>query len=290
VQFIFPFPTSEALSHHYPSTYYAYQDHSVTAQARWITWMKQKRFDRNSLVGGFFRFCFRPYSYVWKYAMQWPAGSRVLDVGCGGGQSLALFKRLSWETHGTDASSHACDAARQAGVDHVYCGHLDQLPIPDNYFDLVVIANVIEHVPNPMVVLQRIGAALKPGGTVLMIFPNSSGFSAGLFGPYRFNIDVPRHLWQFNHASLKTLIALSTTTLTVKRIRTSSQVDDYLWSLRFWIEQRGWTTPRANRTMEDPPFDAPWNSFLRLIFTPISFCAARLGLGNALWVTLKKIS
>jgi SAM-dependent methyltransferase len=50
-------------------------------------------------------------------------------------------------------------------------GDANLLPFPDNYFDYVICSEVLEHVPNPISVLQQVNRILKPGGSLLATIP-----------------------------------------------------------------------------------------------------------------------
>ena len=76
-----------------------------------------------------------------------PPAGRVLDIGCASGGLLALLRPRAAHLTGLELSPTAARAAAQIG-DEIVCGSLEdpQLPFEPGAFDLVVLADVLEHV------------------------------------------------------------------------------------------------------------------------------------------------
>ena len=104
---------------------------------------------------------------------QLPQGARVLEAGCGSGQTLALFSR-GCETVGLDISPAALGLARKNCTDPLL-GSIFSIPFCDNSFDLVYNSGVIEHFPYPanIAALREMGRVLKPSGLMIVIVPSS---------------------------------------------------------------------------------------------------------------------
>ncbi len=101
-----------------------------------------------------------------------PAGAaRVLDVGCGSGVLLARMQSLGWQVEGVEVDPDGVKAARARGVP-VRLGMLEKQGFPDNHFDAVHSAHVIEHVYDPLSLLRECHRILKPGGTLVILTPN----------------------------------------------------------------------------------------------------------------------
>jgi methionine biosynthesis protein MetW len=110
-----------------------------------------------------------------------PPGGRVLDVGCASGGLLALLRPRAGHLAGLELSPTAAEAAAQVG-DHVICGALEdpQLAFDAGSFDLVVLADVLEHLADPAAGLARAIAWCRPGGAVLVSVPNVAHWLARL--------------------------------------------------------------------------------------------------------------
>ena len=101
------------------------------------------------------------------------AGLRILDVGCGGGLiSEALAKRGATVT-GVDASAMSIEVARrhaqQSGlsVDYRHC-LAGQLLAEDERFDVVINAEVVEHVPDQAALINECARLMKPSGILVL--------------------------------------------------------------------------------------------------------------------------
>jgi SAM-dependent methyltransferase len=103
-------------------------------------------------------------------------GGKVLDIGCGFGDFLALFDENAWVKYGTDISTYALEQASKKGV-------ITTLPDnPDDFFDLIVFRGTIQHLDEPLVMMRQCVQWLKPGGyMVFLATPNIGGIYYRLF-------------------------------------------------------------------------------------------------------------
>lgn len=100
---------------------------------------------------------------------------KVLDVGCGAGNSTRLVAELvsdAAEIVGIDPDEEVLTIAREktpASARISYQpGSATQLPFPDNTFDFVFCQTVMIHLPDPEKALQEMKRVLKPGGLLMM--------------------------------------------------------------------------------------------------------------------------
>ena len=107
---------------------------------------------------------------------------RLLEVGCGQGHLLAEARQLGYDVTGADLSPTAADAAGRLLGDggRVFCGQLEGLSLPPGSFDVCVLADVIEHVRDPVEFLRVVRRLLAPGGAVLIATPSLDSWSARL--------------------------------------------------------------------------------------------------------------
>lgn len=134
-----------------------------------------------------------------------PNGARVLDVGCGRGMILGALADRGYEVHGIEVSERAAHGADSRAFVRI-AQTVDEADYPDCHFDQVIIWHVFEHLADPRGTLETILRILKPGGRLIVAVPNFSSFQARLTGPAWFHLDLPRHLYQFPLAGLKTLL------------------------------------------------------------------------------------
>lgn len=129
---------------------------------------------------------------------------KLLDVGCGGGHTIKFMQDLGWRVEGVDFDPEAVENARAKGL-QVRCGSLDAQNYPDNYFDVVTLSHLIEHVYEPLELLRECYRILKPGGRLVMVTPNSKSLGHKLFLSNWLGLDPPRHLHIFSVDSSRLL-------------------------------------------------------------------------------------
>jgi SAM-dependent methyltransferase len=101
---------------------------------------------------------------------------RLLDVGCGLGQSLVAAANTGWDAVGLEPSAaFAQEGRRRFGVQIDERVLVPGLFEPDR-FDAVLLSGVLEHVYDPVGLLTLAGEVLRPGGVVYVDVPNESGW------------------------------------------------------------------------------------------------------------------
>jgi SAM-dependent methyltransferase len=108
---------------------------------------------------------------------RYPAGSSVLEAGCGVGAQTVILARNSPEARFTsvDVSAESLELARvrtfEAGLRNVSFRRADifDLPFPEESFDHVFVCFVLEHLAEPGRALQMLRSRLRPGGTLTVI-------------------------------------------------------------------------------------------------------------------------
>jgi demethylmenaquinone methyltransferase/2-methoxy-6-polyprenyl-1,4-benzoquinol methylase len=86
----------------------------------------------------------------------------VLDVGCGHGDFLERVYRRTHETYCIDPDQRSLD--RNVVIRNLVCGKAEQMPFPDEFFNLVVSAWTVEHLDDPASAFSEARRVLKPGG------------------------------------------------------------------------------------------------------------------------------
>lgn len=105
---------------------------------------------------------------------RWKRGGRILDIGCWEGRQLEEFLRLEgWTCEGIELNTRAADAARQKGI-RVFSVSLREFftQFAGRTWDVINLAYVLEHVPDPADVLSRLRRFLAPDGILVVEVPN----------------------------------------------------------------------------------------------------------------------
>ena len=108
---------------------------------------------------------------------RYPAGSRVLEAGCGTGAQTVILARNSpgAEITSIDISPgsirHAQERVRAEGITNVtfQAGDLFSLPFAPGSFDHIFVCFVLEHLPDPKRALTSLRPLIRPGGTITVI-------------------------------------------------------------------------------------------------------------------------
>ena len=141
---------------------------------------------------------------------------RLLDVGCGAGNLAALIKDRCQEIYGVDISSEALRMAVKKGVKTTRVDlNVELLPFQNEWFDTVVCLDVIEHLLDPERLLEEAKRVLKPGGILIISFPNIRWWvhiaSLAFFGKFPKTSTDPEaydggHLHYFTYKDMEVLL------------------------------------------------------------------------------------
>ena len=101
----------------------------------------------------------------------------MLEVGCGLGFFLEGARENGWSVRGVDMTPEYVDAGRKRGLDIENADIANSAYLREQY-DCILMLNILEHVYDPRQTLERIYAALKPGGVVVLGVPNELGLTA----------------------------------------------------------------------------------------------------------------
>ena len=135
----------------------------------------------------------------------------ILDVGCGWAQALLYFKSKGMNCYGFDPAPEAIEYGLRKGL-NVQCAGIDRMDVFDNIkFDVVMLKNVLEHIPNPFEVLKEIREkVLKTGGLLIIDVPNEFNVfqTAGrdVHGLGNWWVAPPGHLNYFSNDTLVKLV------------------------------------------------------------------------------------
>jgi len=237
--FIHPVPVDQ-LKKIYPSNYYSFVNKPKNMVVRLKEWLDKR----------FFK----------KILRQLPAQElSVLDIGGGTGWMLDILKRSDQRVHFTqivDIDEKAKNIAEEKG--HSYFAGTIEAFTTDKRFHLILMLNLIEHVADPLVVLQKAQSVLQPGGIIVIKTPNTDSWDARLYKKtYWGGLHCPRHWIIFAEKNFRLL--LRSTALKIKKLTYTQGAPFWAFSIIAALHRR-----KMVRISSQKPIIFHW------LFAPVS--------------------
>jgi len=148
---------------------------------------------------------FENHVRVYRFAMQFVAGRRVLDMGCGSGYGSHLFTTQGAErVEGIDNADEAITYARCHYTNprlRFEVMDAQALRFADGAFDMVFSSETLEHVADARRCVAEARRVLRRGGLLVLGTPNSEISSPGMAVPPN-----PYHVREFSFEELEALV------------------------------------------------------------------------------------
>ncbi|MBN2377989.1 MAG: class I SAM-dependent methyltransferase [Sedimentisphaerales bacterium] len=103
-----------------------------------------------------------------------PNSPTLLDIGCGSGHFVALARKHNFQASGIEPTPASARYATEILNIPVHIGPIADIELPPQSFDIITAWDVIEHVADPLDVMQRCANWLRPGGILALRFPSST--------------------------------------------------------------------------------------------------------------------
>ena len=262
--FIHPVP-SERLPEIYPVNYYSFAQSQDSINIRIKAWL-DKRY-------------FRPI-------LKKVPGEKLnaLDVGGGTGWELNVLKQTDNRINFTQVIDLDVDAEKFAlAYGHEYfCGRIEDFT-SERQFDVILMLNLIEHLANPLEVLEQARALLSPAGIIIIKTPNIDSWDARLFRNKNWGgFHCPRHWTLFTKESLLGLV--EKTGLRVVQINYTQGAPFWAMSVLFMLERMGWVSITRERPVDRHPIFGMLSAF----FAGFDFVRGRFAKTSQMFFILAK--
>jgi SAM-dependent methyltransferase len=155
-----------------------------------------------------------------------PRGGRLLEVGCGHGLLLDEARAAGFDAEGLELSRDAAAYARAALGLRVH-----ERTLADHGggpYDAIVLADVIEHLDDPLAALDRCVSLLAPGGALCLVTPDPASRTARIAGARWWGY-LPAHTYLVPRATLRALLRERGLDVTADKSLVRS------FTLRYWI-------------------------------------------------------
>lgn len=207
--------------------------------------------------------------------LPFPGAGPVLDIGCGNGQRLLELQQYGVTAlYGVEPTVAAAEQARLHTRADIRACLLEDAGLPREHFRLVILNQVLEHVPSPPQTLRQIHDLLVPGGWFYLTVPNFGSWEAALAGAHWDGLQVPAHLHHFTREPL--LRALREAGFEIERVCTDSVAD---------VTRNTWKALRRDRVGGAAGWLARWP--LRAV-QALTLLADRCGRGQMLRVVARR--
>jgi 2-polyprenyl-3-methyl-5-hydroxy-6-metoxy-1,4-benzoquinol methylase len=145
---------------------------------------------------------------------------RILDIGCGIGNLLNVAKEVGFMCTGVEPSATArCILNQNGHIAYEQIGDLKEMKATDNYFDVIIFNQSLEHMADPLQSLIAIRPLLKPDGLLIVSVPNYACNERRVFREYWRHLDIPRHLHHFTPSILDKILQKAGFTIYYKKFK-----------------------------------------------------------------------
>ena len=135
-------------------------------------------------------------------------GRRLLDVGCGDGQLLQTAKDEGWDAAGIDLSESAIVLCHRRGLAASKTDFFDR-SLDEKRFDVIIMSELIEHVPSPQRFLKRAEELLEANGVLYLTTPNFGSLARRMLGE-TWSVIHPEHIGYFERSTLRKMASEQT--------------------------------------------------------------------------------
>lgn len=130
-------------------------------------------------------------------------GGELLELGCAYGYFLEVAQH-HYKVNGLEICEEAVADCQARGLSGVRHGAISSETLsPMSIVDVVVLLDVIEHLPEPRAALEAAVSKLRPGGLLLITTGDFSSLCARLMGRHWRLMTPPQHLWYFTPRSIR---------------------------------------------------------------------------------------
>ncbi|EKV58034.1 methyltransferase [Brachyspira hampsonii 30446] len=189
LEFIYDQPTFEEIKQIYSNEYYKAWG-MEDGENNEVALMKKSTF-RNML----------------KKILPYKKNGNILDIGTASGFLLEEAKKLGFEPYGVELSEYSSSIAKKKfGDDRIYNGILQNAPFKNNFFDIITMTDLLEHISNPLDILKKCYDILKNvdngGGYIMITVPDTYSFTHNVMKSKWTQYKL-EHLFYFNKKNMQ---------------------------------------------------------------------------------------
>lgn len=130
---------------------------------------------------------------------------KILDVGCATGFFLEKAKSKGFEPYGVELSESFFKEAHNKFGDRISWGTMEDIPFENNFFDVITMFDLLEHVKDPTITLRCCRTVLTPNGIIAAVLPDTSSLTAKLMRKNWIHYKK-EHLFYFSKKNISALL------------------------------------------------------------------------------------
>ena len=191
-------------------------------------------------------------------------GARILDYGCGQAGYLVEFHSRGWAISGAEMSTTVVEACQSRGLDVHQVSNPDEIPFPEESFDVVYLMQVFEHFRDPVRLMAELARITKSGGELYLAVPNSRSIWRRIFGAnWVSGWYAPFHLFHYNAECLTALAEKHGFEIIEHWSRTP--LSWFLLNLKAWLHQNSNRLDLYRSPLDASPIRFFLMAFLRVV-------------------------
>jgi 2-polyprenyl-3-methyl-5-hydroxy-6-metoxy-1,4-benzoquinol methylase len=265
-----PRPTAETIDYYYPESYLPYNSSLVTHLKN----IPDKRPLLLRLIRRLFEFNTERLPPIS------PSG-RMLEVGCASGAFMHRMALRGWAVEGVEFSKAAAENTRSLGY-KVFTGRIEDMPDPEDVYDIAVGWMVLEHLHDPVLALKKMYNWTKPGGWLVISLPNAASMDFRIFKGAWYALCLPNHLYHFTPATIRTI--LNRTGWTVEKIFPQRILSTWIASLGYILKDLGIMQSFAEKLIAYPSQPQRAN----FLFYPLAYLLGCFGQTGMMTIWARK--
>ena len=262
---------SKKMGKYYPEKYYSYNKIDSNSLKLRIKMLLYNLYFNRGPGNPFLKMVFSPFLPFSRGAIISP-NQKLLDIGSGSGQFIYEMRHFGMRVYGLEPGKFDKESAKRHGL-NIKGTNLLKARYPKEYFDIITINHVLEHVPNPAKNIKEIYRILKKNGKLIVGVPNYHSLAFFLFGKNWYQLDVPRHLNDFSDNIL--VRKLKKERFKINKVRYNSRPTQFTISLFYSLN----INPKKHGLVV---------KILDIFFLPLTYITNAIKLGDQIEVYCSK--
>jgi 2-polyprenyl-3-methyl-5-hydroxy-6-metoxy-1,4-benzoquinol methylase len=153
------------------------------------------------------------------------SAGRLLDIGCATGDLMEEAKARGFDVYGVEISPRGiAETQKKFGIDKIIARPIRKGDFPGDFFDIITLCDVLEHIPDPLDFLEILCGILKPSGAVMIITPDAGSWIRKAMGKNWPHYKT-EHLYYYNRSNIRKLLAKKFDDLAVLTAKKTLTID-----------------------------------------------------------------